>query len=117
MLERLPSLPSIRAFEAAARRGSFAKAAVELGTTAASVSYHVRRLDRESGAPLFERHARHVTLTAHGEAISPELTALFASMRAAFANAVEAFEQRLSLTALPSFGASWLTPRLGRFRK
>jgi LysR family glycine cleavage system transcriptional activator len=29
---------------------------------------------------------------------------------------VDADESRLSLTALPTFGSSWLTPRLGRFR-
>jgi LysR family glycine cleavage system transcriptional activator len=63
------------------------------------------------------RHAQKVTLTAQGEAIAPELTALFQSMRATFANAVDAYESRLSLTALPTFGTSWLTPRLGRFRK
>src|SRR3569623_3435902 len=39
--DTLPPLVSIRAFEAAARHGSFAAAARELGTTAASISYHV----------------------------------------------------------------------------
>lgn len=117
MLENMPSLPSIRAFEAAARHGSFAKAAVELSTTAASVSYHVRQLERQVGVPLFMRHAQKVTLTEQGEAIAPELTALFASLRATFVNAVDAYEARLSLTALPTFGTAWLTPRLGRFRK
>jgi LysR family glycine cleavage system transcriptional activator len=117
MLDQLPSLPSIRAFEAAARHRNFAKAAAELGTTAASVSYHVRQLERQVGVPLFMRHAQKVTLTPQGAAIAPELTALFTSMRATFASAVDAYESRLSLTALPTFGTSWLTPRLGRFRK
>jgi LysR family glycine cleavage system transcriptional activator len=117
MLENLPSLPSIRAFEAAARHGSFAKAAAELGTTAASVSYHVRQLERQVGVPLFMRHPQKVTLTEQGAAIAPELTALFASLRATFVEAVDAYEARLSLTALPTFGTTWLTPRLGRFRK
>ena len=116
MLE-LPSLSSIRAFEAAARLGSFAKAAAELGTTSASVSYHVRQLERQIGVPLFQRHAQRVALTAQGASIAPEVTALFASMRATFAGAVDAYESRLSLTTLPTFGASWLTPKLGRFRK
>ncbi len=117
MLKNMPSLPSIHAFEAAARHGSFAKAAVELSTTPASVSYHVRQLERQVGVPLFMRHAQKVTLTEQGEAIAPELTALFASLRATFVNAVDAYEARLSLTALPTFGTAWLTPRLGRFRK
>lgn len=112
----MPSLQSARAFEAAARLGSFAKAASELGTSAASVSYHVSQLERQTGVPLFRRHAQKVTLTDQGAAIAPEVTALFASLRAIFANASDTFERRLSLTALPTFGASWLTPKLGRFR-
>ena len=117
MLERpLPSLPSIRAFETAARLGSFSKAAAELGTSAASVSYHVAQLERQVGVPLFRRHAQKVTLTEQGAAIAPEVTASFGSLRATFANAADAFESRLVLTALPTFGTSWLTPRLGRFR-
>src|SRR5262249_27225131 len=95
---------------------SFAKAAAELGTTSASVSYHVRQLERQIGLPLFERHARGVTLTAHGASIAPEISALFASLRATFASAIDAFESRLVLSALPTFGSSWLTPKLGRFR-
>src|SRR5262249_48376649 len=117
MLAKMPSLPSVRAFEAAARCGSFAKAAGELGTTAASVSYHVRQLERQVGMPLFVRHAQKVALTEQGAAIAPELTALFSSLRTTFANAVDVYESRLSLTALPTFGTSWLTPRLGRFRE
>lgn len=116
MLERpLPSLPSIRAFEAAARLGSFARAAAELGTSAASVSYHIAQLERQVGVPLFRRHAQKVSLTEQGAAIAPEVTASFASLRATFASAADAFEQRLTLTALPTFATSWLTPRLGRF--
>jgi len=117
MLGKLPPLLSVRAFEAAARLGSFAKAAQELGTSAASVSYHVRQLEREIGVPLFQRLAQRVVLTEHGRAIAPEVTALFKSLSATFVSAVDAYESRLSLTTLPTFGASWLTPRLGRFRK
>jgi len=117
MLERpLPPLSSIRAFEAAARLGSFAKAARELGASAAAVSYHVAQLERQIGLPLFRRHAQKVTLTEQGAAIASEATTLFSSLRATFASAADAFEQRLSLTTLPTFGASWLTPKLGRFR-
>lgn len=116
MLDPLPPLASIRAFEAAARLGSFAKAAAELGTTPASVSYHVRQLERHLGVALFERRAQSVVLTAEAEAILPDVASFFASLRATFARAIEADETRLKLTALPTFGTSWLTPRLGRFR-
>ncbi len=49
---RLPPLNGLRAFEAAARRGSFVAAAEELGVTAGAVSQRVRGLEEriEGGA-------------------------------------------------------------------
>jgi LysR family glycine cleavage system transcriptional activator len=113
---RFPSLSAIRAFEAAARLGSFSKAAHELDTTAASVSYHVRRLEQQIGVLLFVRHPNHVILTRSGDLVAREAIHAFAALRASFAQAAEIDETHLSLTALPSLGTSWLTPKLGRFR-
>src|SRR3954469_16396445 len=115
--DKLPSLSSVRAFEAAARAGSFAQAAAELGTTAASVSYHVRQLEKQIGLTLFRRHAQRVELTATGAVIAREATNAFAALRASFVRAVEVDESRMELNALTSFATSWLTPRLGGFRK
>lgn len=114
--QRFPSLASIRAFEAAARHGSFAKAAQELDTTSASVSYHVRRLEEQIGARLFLRYPQRVELTGAGELVAREAMNAFAALRASFIKAAEADEARLSLTTLPTLGTSWLTPRLGKFR-
>jgi LysR family transcriptional regulator, glycine cleavage system transcriptional activator len=114
--QRFPSLASVRAFEAAARLGGFAKAAEELDTTAASVSYHVRRLEQQIGATLFVRHPNHVVLTEPGEIVAREAISAFAALRASFIQALDIEETRLSLTTLPTFGTSWLTPRLGKFR-
>jgi LysR family glycine cleavage system transcriptional activator len=111
-----PSLASIRAFEAAARLGSFAKAAQELDTSAASVSYHVRRLEEQIGVRLFLRHPQRVLLTESGELIAREAVNAFAALRASFIRAVDVDEARLALTTLPTLGTSWLTPKLGRFR-
>lgn len=112
----LPSLVAIRAFEAAARLGSFARAAEELDTTAASVSYHVRRLEEQTGARLFLRHAQHVELTEAGASVAKEATRAFDALRASFMRAADMDGTRLRLTALPTLGTSWLTPRLGGFR-
>jgi LysR family glycine cleavage system transcriptional activator len=113
---RFPSLASIRAFEAAARLGSFAQAAHELDTTAASVSYHVRQLERQIGVTLFRRQPHRVELTAPGELIATEAMNAFAALRASFIRAADLDQSRLSITTLPTIGTSWLTPRLGRFR-
>ena len=100
--DKLPSLSSIRAFECAARAGSFAQAATELGTTAASVSYHVRQLEAQLGLPLFHRHAQRVELTATGAVIAREAMNAFAALRASFVRAVDVDESRLALTTLPT---------------
>jgi LysR family transcriptional regulator, glycine cleavage system transcriptional activator len=113
---RFPSLASIRAFEAAARLGSFAKAAHELDTTAASVSYHVRQLEKQIGVVLFLRHPQKVELTQPGQLIATEAMNAFAALRASFLMAADLDQSRLSITTLPTIGTSWLTPRLGRFR-
>lgn len=113
---RFPSLASIRAFEAAARHGSFAKAAQELDTTAASVSYHVRQLEKQIGVSLFRRHPHKVELTEPGELIANEAMNAFAALRASFIKAANLDQSRLCITTLPTIGTSWLTPRLGRFR-
>lgn len=112
----MPSLVAIRAFECAARLGSFAAAAQELDTTAASVSYHVRRLERQIGVQLFLRHAQSVELTGPGRLIAAQATDAFAILRAGFIEARDMDERHLALTTLPTFGTSWLSPRLGKFR-
>jgi LysR family glycine cleavage system transcriptional activator len=77
----------------------------------ASVSYHVRRLEQQIGATLFVRHPNHVVLTESGEIVAREAISAFAALRASFIRALDIEEARLSLTTLPTFGTSWLTPR------
>jgi LysR family glycine cleavage system transcriptional activator len=114
---RFPSLSSIQAFEAAARHRSFARAAGELGTTSASVSYHVKQLEAQIGVALFRRLPHRVELTEAGALVAREATEAFAGLRASFAKAADLDESRLTVTTLPTFGTSWLIPRLGGFRR
>ena len=48
MARRLPPLNSLRAFEAAARHLSFARAAEELHVTPAAISHHIKALEEIS---------------------------------------------------------------------
>ena len=77
----------------------------------------MRQLERQIGVPLFQRHAQRVELTQAGALIAREAMNAFAALRASFVRAVDVDESRLALTTLPTFGTSWLTPRLGEFRK
>ena len=64
--DRLPPLNALRAFEAAARRGSFVEAATDLNVTHWAVGKQIRLLEDWLGVPLFERRSRGVSLTDEG---------------------------------------------------
>lgn len=116
-IRRLPPLNAARAFEAAARHGSFLRAAQELNVTPAAVSHQVKALEDHLGVALFRRLNRAVQLTAPGRACLPGL-------RDAFDRMAEAMERArrppaggaLTVSAAPSFAAKWLVPRVDRFR-
>jgi LysR family glycine cleavage system transcriptional activator len=108
-------LTALRTFEAAARRLSFAEAAHELCVTPAAVSHQVKRLEAYLGVPLFERHNRSVTLTEAGAKLAETLRALFAELNNALMQIKEPTEARIRVSALPSFAAKWLVPKLHRF--
>jgi len=113
---RLPPLSAIRAFEAAARHGSFTKAAEELGMTQAAVSYQVKLLEDRVGAPLFLRQPRKVVLSEAGKRLAPAVAEAFQRLNAAFANLRETDGNVLSITAINTFCTNWLVPRLGTFQ-
>ncbi len=114
---RLPSLNALRAFEAVARRLSFARAAEELFVTKAAVAQQIRLLEEEIGAPLVERSGRGLRLTEAGAAGAAGLTDGFAMLTRAARAMREAKGRRfLVINASASFAATWLVGRIGRFK-
>src|SRR3954465_2877093 len=63
----VPPTPNLLAFEAVARRRSFALAAAELHLTASAISHQVARLESHLGVRVFERSAHGVRASAAGE--------------------------------------------------
>lgn len=114
----LPPLNALRAFEAAGRLGSFKEAAAELHVTQGAVSQHVRLLEEWLGAPLFERHNRHVVLTPAARAYLAEIAPLFEHLAQATARYgfPETVARTLSVNAPATFTLRWLVPRLATFR-
>ncbi|HEY1491557.1 MAG TPA: LysR family transcriptional regulator [Steroidobacteraceae bacterium] len=112
---RLPSLLSLRAFEATARRMSFTAAAAELNVTQSAVSRHVRALEEDLGQSLFVRMHRAVILTPAGVSFAQDLGAGFLAIHRAVEAVRGARPQRLRVTSEPAFAARWLLERLGRF--
>ncbi|MGW6985647.1 LysR family transcriptional regulator, partial [Streptomyces sp. NPDC054932] len=60
------TLDDLRVFVAVCRAGSLSAVARDLGCTQSAVSQHVRRLEKETGTSLLERHARGVVPTEAG---------------------------------------------------
>lgn len=115
-MSNLPPLSAIRAFEAAARHGSFTKAAAELGMTQAAISYQVKLLEDRIGTPLFLRQPRKVVLSEAGKRLAPGVEEAFHRLTAAFASLRESDQAVLSITAVNTFCTNWLVPRLGSFQ-
>jgi LysR family glycine cleavage system transcriptional activator len=113
---RLPNLSALRAFEAAARHQSFARAAAELFVTHSAISHQIRGLESELGVSLFARVGRRVELTELGRTYAEQVNSAFIQLAQATQGlSKDVRERRLVLTTLPSFAARWLAPRIGRF--
>ena len=116
MSDRLPPLTALRAFDAAARHMSFAKAAEELSVTPAALSFQIKSLEEHLGAPVFRRLNRAVELTEAGRTLAPGTADAFHTLSVAWRAAKRLQdEQPLTVTAGPAFTAKWLAPRLYEF--
>lgn len=113
---RFPDLEHFRYFEAAARLGSYTKAAAELHVTQAAVSQQIRTLENRLGSKLFVRQGRRMRLTEQGQLILPEVQDGLELLQLAVKK-LEHYKQPnvLSVSMLPSFASRWLVPRLWKF--
>jgi DNA-binding transcriptional LysR family regulator len=113
----LPPLNTLRVFEAAARHGSFVRAAQELHVTHGAVSRQIRLLEDSLGVALFERRNRAVFLTPAGE----QLRAAAADAFSILTDSIDRIARRAASSTLvvscePTLAMRWLIPRLSRFQ-
>jgi LysR family glycine cleavage system transcriptional activator len=112
----LPPLNALRTFEAVARHLSMTGAAKELHVTQTAVSHQIRQLEEHLATKLLVRDRNRLSLTPHGRAWATALGDIFARLHAANRRLrVPAKRPIVSITAVPSFAAGWLVPRLGGF--
>ena len=118
MVFRLPSLRALRAFEAASRHLSFTRAADELNVTQAAISHQIKGLEARLGMPLFRRLNRALLLTEAGQSLFLAVNEALELMATAVGR-LHRHDQtgEVTVTTMDSFAATWLVPRLGRFRK
>lgn len=100
-------------FEAAARNGSFTRAARELNVQQPAISAAIRQLEDTIGVALFLRSHRKVTLTAAGERLLADVTRAFEQLaHSAAAIRQLARPDYVTLSASTAFNNYWIMPRL-----
>jgi LysR family transcriptional regulator, glycine cleavage system transcriptional activator len=116
VLRRLPSLNALKAFEAAARHGSFTKAANELSVTQGAVSHQVKALEAELGLRLFNRERQRLVITEAGRAYLEVVRDAFDRLAVGTHRLLQLQKAGvLNVTTSPNFASKWLVHRLGLF--
>ncbi len=115
MTLRIPPLYALRAFEVAARFGSFTQAAESLCITQSAVSRHVKTLEENLGCQLFERRGSRLALTDTGRMLAQELKVGFRTIENACI-AVNRQQDALRLKAPSTLTMRWLLGALEDFR-
>ena len=111
----VPPVASLQAFEAVARRRSFALAATELHLTASAISHQVARLESQLGVRLFERSAHGVRLSTAGDLYLTRVSGALAAIAAATDDLRQGVSNSLYVHSAPSLASLWLMPRLRAF--
>jgi len=114
-MSALPPIANLQAFEAVARRKSFALAAAELHLTASAISHQISRLEAHLDIRLFERSAHGVRLSPAGEHYLMHVGAALSAITAATEDLRQGIRNSLYVHSAPSIASLWLMPRLHRF--
>jgi len=119
MRRKIPSTIALAVFEAAARQGSFARAANEVCLTESAVSRQIATLETYLGVKLFTRVRKQVVLNDAGrhylKSIARNLSEIEAHTAALMSH--KGVGGVLELAVIPTFANRWLLPRLRNFRE
>lgn len=114
MRRKLPSTQSLGCFEAAARHGSFTRAAQELALTQGAISRQVSALEVFLGVALFKRSQHGMTLTPAGEDYARQISRRLDGLERDTLDLMGRQGQgdAVTLATVPTFANRWLIPRL-----
>ena len=115
MRSDLPPLTALVAFEAVARRLSFARAAEELYLTPSAVSHQIARLEQFLGFLLFERTPRGILLSDAGESYLKRVAGALGAIGDATNDIRKGARNTLHVHSSTSIASLWLMPRLAGF--
>ncbi len=115
---QLPAIGHLMTFEAAARTGSFTRAAEELSISQPAISHAMRELEIELGVRLFERRHKGVESTDAGrfllEQVSLGLTLIDQALREVRSMTSS---HQVTLAVSTATATWWLLPRVARFKQ
>jgi LysR family glycine cleavage system transcriptional activator len=109
-------MSSLLAFARAARSASFKRAAAELHLSSSALSRQIQALEEHLGVPLFRRLNPGLELTDEGRRYLEVVDAVLLRLQSA-REAIAVRNRPLRVSALESFSASWLVPRLADFER
>lgn len=113
----LPSIASLRAFEATARHLSFTRAAMELNLTQTAISHRIRSLEEVTGTRLFDRQGGSVRLTAMGRDYLETVRDALVALSLATSRMIDKQDANsLVIATHVNFGLKYLIPILRDFR-
>lgn len=115
MTERLPPIDALEAFVRAAQLGSFKRAATALRVSPSALSRRVQTLEQHLGVELFERLRPGLALSESGRRYRVTAEEVLHQLRAAQRELAPGGAGPLRVSALESFSAKWLIPRLADF--
>ncbi|MHA6345612.1 LysR substrate-binding domain-containing protein [Roseivivax sp. CAU 1761] len=113
-MSRIKNIKSLQVFETVARLRSVTVAAQVLNVSQSSVSYHIKKLEDEIGAPLFERRPDGLVATPRGTVLASHVERGLATLQAGLERVSEQAEV-VRVAVLPMFASRWLSSRLGSF--
>ena len=108
----------LKIFYAVAEAGSFTSATVNLNLSQSAISRQIQSLEQDLKVQLFERHARGLTLTEHGEYVfktTHEVISKLKEVEISLGDQKNKATGKLTITTVRSFGTHWLTPRIEEF--
>ncbi|MGN8077735.1 LysR family transcriptional regulator [Variovorax sp. 22077] len=110
---RLPSFRFLIGFEAAARLGSYSRAADELSISQSAVSHQIAQLEEQVGQPLFRRKGRGVELTVSGRLLLDSVGKSLDQIRNGLDHIETYMDDSLVTLVCPAtIAEGWLQPRL-----
>jgi len=119
-VEAFMEIDYIREFVVLAEKGNFLEAADCLFISQSSLSKHIKTIEKECGALLFNRTTRKVTLSEFGQLFLPyakQITQIHNEYTTAFFNRLEDTKKTLTIGSIPSMAQYNITAVLAKFKK